>query len=184
MSNLKRKDFFMSRGDVFEFKVGELAVYPAHGVTLIQKIEKRTISGEDQAFYVLKVLGSDATIMVPVKNASSLGMRRIMKKSMIPKVYSILKDRKEISLDTQTTWNRRYREYTERIKTGCAMEVARVLRELYLLKHGKELSFGERKMLDTARNLLVKEISAAKNADEQKIAEELERIMQGKEGKS
>ena len=159
------------------FKTGDMAVYPAHGVGVIKGIEKRQVSGSKHSFYVLKVLGSDATIMVPTQNAELVGLRKVMKKSMVPRVYNILKNRKDNGVENQT-WNRRYREYTEKIKTGCVMEVASVLRDLYLLKHDKDLSFGERRMLDTAKNLLVKELSVAKKTKEEKVEKELDRIMQ------
>ena len=158
------------------FKAGDMAVYPAHGVGVIKGIESRQVSGSDHSFYILKVLGSDATIMVPTQNAALVGLRKVMKKSMVPRVYNILKNRKDNGVDNQT-WNRRYREYTEKIKTGCVMEVASVLRDLYLLKHDKDLSFGERRMLDTAKNLLIKELSVAKKTKEEKVEKELDRIM-------
>lgn len=159
------------------FKSGELAVYPAHGVGMIMGVESREVSGFNKHFYILKILDTEATIMVPVDTASSVGLRKIVKKSLVPKIYEILRDRKDIVIDNQT-WNRRYREYTDKIKSGCVMEVARVLRDLYVLKLDKELSFGERRMLDTAKTLLVKELSIAKNIKEEKIEEELYRIMQ------
>ena len=81
----------------------------------------------------------------------------------------------DISVDS-TTWNRRYREYMEKIKTGSVFEIAQVLRDLYLLKSDKDLSFGERKMLDTARSLLIKELSLAKDCDEQTIEDDLKKI--------
>jgi len=89
-------------------------------------------------------------------------------------VYKILKDKK-VQVDQQT-WNRRYREYTERIKTGSVLEIAKVLRDLFVLKGDKELSFGERKMLDTARNLLVKELAVASANPEEKIVQDLKTI--------
>src|SRR3972149_5675042 len=135
------------------FKTGELAVYPAHGVGMILGVETREVSGLDKNFYIIKILDTEATIMVPTDTAST------------------------VCLDNQT-WNRRYREYTDKIKSGCVMEVARVLRDLYLLKYDKELSFGERRMLDTAKNLLVKELSIARNVKEEKVEEELVRLMQ------
>lgn len=159
-----------------EFKEGDLAVYPAHGVGVIEKIEKKEIEGTKHHFYVIKVVDSGATIMVPVNNASSVGLRKVMKKAEITKVYTILKKKNKDSADNQT-WNRRYREYTEKIKTGCVMEVATVLRDLYSLKSDKELSFGERKMFDTAKNLLVKEISIAKKSKEENIEAELNKLM-------
>ncbi len=167
----------MLKTDVQAFKIGELAVYPAHGVGTILGIESRDVSGENKHFYILKILDSEATIMVPVDTAATVGLRKIVKKSMVIKVYDILKEKKEITLDNQT-WNRRYREYTEKIKSGCVLEVASVLRDLYMLKHDKELSFGERRMLDTAKNLLIKELSIAKNLKEEKVEEEIYRIMQ------
>ncbi|MCK4739688.1 MAG: CarD family transcriptional regulator [Deltaproteobacteria bacterium] len=159
-----------------DFKTGDLAVYPAHGVGVIKGIESREVSGTDESYYVLKVIESDATIMVPIKNASNVGLRKIMKKSLTPKVYNILKKRSGMAIDTQT-WNRRYREYNDKIKTGCVMEVATVLRDLYILKHDKELSFGERRMLDTAKSLLVKELSMANRTKEENVEKELDRIM-------
>ena len=162
-----------------DFKIGDLAVYPAHGVGVVESIECREVSGVSKTFYMLRVVDSEATIMVPVENVVNVGLRKVMKKSMVTKVYAILKEKKgkrNPAFDNQA-WNRRYREYTEKIKTGCVMELAKVLRDLYILKHDKELSFGERRMLDTAKNLLVKEISVVRKTNEEKIEEELNRIM-------
>jgi CarD family transcriptional regulator len=156
------------------FKVGEKVVYPAHGVGVIESIESKTISGTVKKFYMLRILDSDMTIMIPTENVGSVGLRRIIGRDMVAKVYKILRDKK-VEIDQQT-WNRRYREYTEKIKTGSVLEIAKVLRDLFVLKGDKELSFGERKMLDTARNLLVKELAIAKSHSEDKIMEELKTI--------
>lgn len=160
------------------FKTGELAVYPAHGVGMITGVESRQLAGENRQFYMLRVLDTDAVIMVPIDSAANVGLRKIVKKSMLPKIYEVLQDKNDAILDSQT-WNRRYRDYTEKIKSGSVIEIARVLRDLYILKFDKELSFGERRMLDTAKNLLVKEISIAKNSKVEKVEAELYRIMQG-----
>ena len=156
------------------FKVGEKVVYPAHGVGVIQSIQTKVVSGTEKTFYMLRILDSDMTIMIPTENVQSVGLRRIIGKDMVAKVYKILRDKK-VEIDQQT-WNRRYREYTEKIKTGSVLEIAKVLRDLFVLKGDKELSFGERKMLDTARNLLVKELAIAKSFSEEKIMEELRTI--------
>ena len=166
----------MPKAVIPSFKTGELAVYPAHGVGLITGVESRDVSGVNRCYYIIKVLDTDAIIMVPVDNAETVGLRKVVTLSMVPKVYQILKDKNTI-LDNQT-WNRRYRDYTDKIKSGCVMEVAKVLRDLYYLKFDKELSFGERKMFDTAKNLLVKELSIARKTKEAKIEEELYRILQ------
>ncbi|HXW85089.1 MAG TPA: CarD family transcriptional regulator [Candidatus Binataceae bacterium] len=157
------------------FKKGEKVVYPAHGVAVIDDIQMRVISGTERRFYMLRILGTEKmTIMIPTENVEQVGLRRIIGKDMVDKIYRILRQRK-VEVDTQT-WNRRYREYTEKIKTGSPLEIARVLRDLLVLKGEKELSFGERKMLDTARSLLVKELSIAKAHPEEKIMEELKTI--------
>ncbi|MEJ2726886.1 MAG: CarD family transcriptional regulator, partial [Deltaproteobacteria bacterium] len=139
------------------FDIGDLAVYPAHGVGVIERIESQEISGCRQDFYVMRILDNDMIIMIPTANVNNVGLREIIGLTEVPRLYSILRKR-DVPVDNQT-WNRRYREYMEKIKTGSVFEVAEVYRDLLMLKLEKELSFGERKMLDTARNLLVKEIS-------------------------
>jgi CarD family transcriptional regulator len=114
------------------------------------------------------------TIMIPTDNVTSVGLRPVIGREMVAKVYRILRTKK-IEVDQQT-WNRRYREYTEKIKTGSVIEIAKVLRDLFVIKADKELSFGERKMLDTARNLLVKELSIASADPEEKIIQDLKNI--------
>ena len=156
------------------FSVGDLAVYPAHGVGLIEKIESREISGCQQDFYVMRILDNDMIIMIPINNVENVGLREIIEQAEVPKLYSILKKR-NVAIDNQT-WNRRYREYMDKIKTGSVFEVAEVYRDLLILKIEKDLSFGERKMLDTARNLLVKEISLAKKVREEQVEKDLDKI--------
>jgi CarD family transcriptional regulator len=112
--------------------------------------------------------------MVPTKNVKSVGLREIIGEEEVDRVYEILKER-DITVDNQT-WNRRYREYMDKIKTGSVYEIAEVLRDLSLLKYVKELSFGERKMLDTAKNLLVKELAIAEMNTEDEVLEKISEI--------
>jgi len=160
--------------DMVAFSVGDNAVYPGYGVGQITSIESKEISGTRLTFYSLKILDTGMKIMVPKHNAEAVGLRPIISREEANKVIDILKE-KEIRVDNQT-WNRRYREYMEKIKTGSVYEIAEVLRDLFLLKVDKELSFGERKMLDTARNLLLKELSLATSAAELKGEEEVAAI--------
>jgi len=153
------------------FKIGEKVVYPAHGVGQIEAIRKQVILGSEKKFYMLRILDTDMKIMIPVDNVQTVGLRKVIDRHMVSMVYKVLRQKK-VETDQQT-WNRRYREYTEKIKTGSILEIATVLRDLFLLKGDKELSFGERKVLDTARNLLVKELSIARSHSEEKILEEL-----------
>jgi CarD family transcriptional regulator len=156
------------------FSEGDMAVYPAHGVGLIEAIETQTIGGIDQSFYVMKILDNDMTIMIPTATSDNVGLRAIISGEEVKKVLSILQER-DIKINAQT-WNRRYRDYMEKIKTGSVFEVAVVLRDLFLLKEDKELSYGERKMLDTAKSLLVKELSLAKKTEEEAIEQQIEKL--------
>ena len=156
------------------FAQGDMAVYPAHGVGVIEAIETQTIGGVDQTFYVMKILDNDMTIMIPTANCKNVGLRSIISSEEVDKVLGILMER-DIKISSQT-WNRRYRDYMDKIKTGSVFEVAAVLRDLYLLSDDKELSYGERKMMDTAKSLLVKEISLARKEDENMVEQQVEKI--------
>jgi CarD family transcriptional regulator len=156
------------------FKIGDKTVYPAQGVTEIMGIESMEISGMQQNFYVLRVLDTDKKIRIPINKVNAVGLRSVIQGEEVEEVYEILRER-PVKFDQQT-WNRRYRRYLEKIKTGSVYDVAEVLRDLYLLKYDKNLSFGERKMLDTARQLLVKELSIAKESNEDAIETEIEEM--------
>jgi len=156
------------------FLAGDMAVYPAHGVGVIESIETQTVAGTDHSFYVMKIIENDMKIMIPTRSSANVGLRAIIDKTEVEKVMGILRDR-DIAISAQT-WNRRYRDYMEKIKTGSIFEVAVVLRDLFLLSVDKELSYGERKMMDTAKNLIVKEISLARNMDETKTADQIEKM--------
>ena len=163
------------------FNIGDHAVYPAHGVGVVQSIETKEISGKKQSFYILKILDNEMTVMVPTDNVASVGLREVIPRRQVNDIFKILRKRK-VRLDHQT-WNRRYREYMEKIKTGSVHEIAAVLRDLFLLRVEKDLSFGERKMLDTARSLLVKELSLAKKVKEETIEKEIHKIFGKKAAK-
>ena len=158
-----------------EFKIGDKAVYPAQGVAEVISIDEKDIAGQRQRFYVLRILDTDRKIMVPVSNADAVGLRQVISEQEIREIFDILKER-TIGFDTQT-WNRRYRGFMDKIKTGSIYDVAEVLRDLYRLKANKQLSFGERRMLDTARSLIVKEIAIARKQTEEDVKTEIEDIV-------
>jgi CarD family transcriptional regulator len=157
-----------------DFNIGDKAVYPGHGVAEVMGLDRREIAGSTMEFYVLRVLENDMKVMVPKSNASAVGLRRIVGASEIKEVYGVLSRRGE-KIST-ATWNRRYREYMEKIKTGSLMEIAAVLRDLCILRSDKDLSFGERKMLDTARTLLVQELALAKGVEDADVVRELDEM--------
>ena len=159
---------------MLQFQVGDKAVYPAQGVAEIVGIDEKEISGKIHRFYCLRILDSDMRILVPVDKAEQVGLREVVQEDQIREVYDILKE-KEVHIDKQT-WNRRYRGFMDKIKTGSIYDVAEVLRDLYRLKTDKQLSFGERRMLDTARSLIVKEIAIARGQTEDQVRTEIESI--------
>jgi CarD family transcriptional regulator len=157
-----------------EFKVGDKAVYPTQGVAEVVSIEDRDIAGARQRFYVLRILDTNRKIMVPVKNAQTVGLRQLISEDEITEIFEILRER-TVAFDNQT-WNRRYRGFMDKIKTGSIYDVAEVMRDLYRLKAEKSLSFGEKDMLEKARALIVKEIAIARRKTEEKILQEIEAI--------
>jgi CarD family transcriptional regulator len=159
---------------MLEFKVGEKVVYPAQGVAEIIGIDTKEIGGRLTSFYLLRIVDSEMKILVPVDKSAQVGLRQVASNKEVEEVLDILRE-KEVHLDKQT-WNRRYRGFMEKIKTGSLFEVAEVFRDLYRLKNTKTLSFGERRMLDTAKNLIVKELSVARNWTEQRVEKELDKV--------
>ncbi len=156
------------------FKVGEMAVYPGHGVGRIEAIEERKIGERTQAFYVMRILDTNMVIMIPVASSESVGLRSIIEAGEVEKVFQILRQ-DDVKIPRQP-WNQRYRDYMERIKTGSVFKIATVLRDLHVLKENKPLSFGERKMLDTAKNLLVRELAIANQVEESSVARDIDKI--------
>lgn len=157
-----------------EFSKGDLAVYPAHGVGYIESIESKEINGDTMNFYMMKIVENGMVIMIPTSNVESVGLREVIPVTEVPEVYKVMQEKAQ-GADNQT-WNRRYREYMDKIKTGSIYDVAEVFRDLFQLKLEKDLSFGERKLLDTAQNLLVQELSMAKDVDEKVMMTEIENL--------
>ncbi len=164
-----------------EFQTGDLAVYPAHGVGLIESVESRLINGTQHDFYIMKILDNAMVIMIPTINVKSVGLRAVINQKEVPAVYAVLKEKKDDIHDNQT-WNRRYKEYMDKIKSGSLFDVAEVFRDLYCLKLTKDLSFGERKLLDTSKNLLLRELCTALGKDETAVWQTIEKFFTGNNG--
>lgn len=150
------------------FKIGTKIVYPAHGVGVVEKIEEKEMSGKTEHCYIIRMSEGGMTIMVPKNNATKIGIRKVIDKKDVKKILTILRNDSHDSSEMEENWNRRHKEYIEKIKTGSVFEVAKVYRDLYLLKSEKELSFGERQVLDNAHQLIVSEIAEAKGINEEK----------------
>jgi len=147
-----------------KLEVGDKAVHPAHGLGEVIAIEHREIGSVKGEFYILRILDNGMRVMVPKASAPAAGIRPVMSAKEAEKVLETMRAR-EVAVDLQP-WSRRFRAYTEMIKSGSPHEVAKVLRDMYRLKFDKDLSFGERRLLDQAKSLLMKELAAAKKLTE------------------
>jgi CarD family transcriptional regulator len=148
----------------FTLNVGDKAVHPSHGLAEVTAIEHREIGSMKGEFYILRIIDNGMRVMVPRASSSAAGIRPVMSSKEADRVLETMKAR-EVAVDLQP-WSRRFRAYTEMIKCGSPHEVAKVLRDMYRLKFDKDLSFGERRLLDQAKSLLMKELAAAKGVAE------------------
>ena len=156
------------------FHIGDKVVYPNHGVGVIEQISSRTIGAAVEKFYLLKIKSSSLKVMVPFHNVGTVGLRRVVKNGQIQKIVDFLEDGE---CGNNGDWKDRFKENSERMRTGSLLEVAAVLKGLLLLNQSKPLSFREKKMLERARYLLVSEMAMAKNCEESHIEDMLARAL-------
>jgi CarD family transcriptional regulator len=154
------------------FNLGDHVVCPGHGVGQILSIETKDMGDSQKSFYIIKVITNGMKVMIPVDSNESV--RNLVSVDEITNVFSLLQDH-NVKVDN-STWNRRHREYTLKVKTGSLLEIADVLRQLLLLKMSKKLSFGERKMLDQCKELLVKEIALSSGSPEPEISNKIDSL--------
>jgi CarD family transcriptional regulator len=159
-----------------KYQIGDKAVYPGHGVGEIKAIESKKIGDMELSFYIMKILDSGLKIMIPIDNVETTGMRDLITEDEIDEVLSILKDR-NVRIEN-VTWNKRFKDYNERLKSGSIYEVATVLRDLVVLGKTKDLSFGEKRMFEMAINLISQEIALVKGKAQDLIIEELKNILE------
>jgi CarD family transcriptional regulator len=156
------------------FKIGDKAVYPSHGVTVIKNIESKEVAGSVMDFYVLQIISSGATLMVPTAASERVGMRGLIGDVEIDHVYSILRNPSKVS---QRTWNRRFREFSEKLRTGSLADVAEVLRDLWTLQSTKELSYGEKKMMEKSQELIISEICASQGGKREDVESQVNQML-------
>ena len=156
------------------FQVGDKVVYPNHGVGVIEQISSRTIGPMVQKFYLLKIKASSLKVEVPFNNVDAVGLRPVVKNGEVNKILTFLMDGK---CDNHQDWKYRFKENSDKMRTGSLLEVAIVLKSLLLLAKEKPLSFREKKMLDRARYLLVTELAMVKNSEEAEIEDLLNKAL-------
>jgi CarD family transcriptional regulator len=156
------------------FSVGDKVVYPNHGVGVIEQISSRTIGTTVERFYLLKIHSSSLNVMVPFENVNSVGMRKVVRNGEIQKILDYLCDG---ACESNADWKYRFKENSDKMRTGSLMEVAVVLKSLLQLGQSKPLSFREKKMMERARYLLVSELSMAKAWTENDVEDALTKAL-------
>lgn len=156
------------------FKVGDRVVYPMHGAGTIESVEEKEILGKHHRYYVLRLPIGDMKVMIPVDNTEGIGLRDVISYEEVDKVIDVL--RQDVTA-MSSNWNRRYRSNLEKIKSGDIYEVADVVRNLAAREREKGLSTGERKMLDSAREILISELILARNWDREETIAVIEDVL-------
>lgn len=158
------------------FSVGELVVYPAQGVGKVEKVEEQDVGGAKTKFYIVRILSNNVTLMVPVSNADNVGLRSVSDEKRGIEILNYLEDRSDFTGYSGQNWNRRYREYSDKLKSKSLVDVAYVLKELFLISKDKELSFGERRLLEQAMGLITMELSYALSVDQSQAKSKVEQL--------
>jgi CarD family transcriptional regulator len=156
------------------FSVGDKVVYPNHGVGIIEQVSSRTIGSQVERFYLLKIKASSLKVMVPFHNVESVGLRKVVRNGEVVKIIEFLSDGK---CENNADWKYRFKENSDKMRTGSLLDVAIVLKGLLLLAQTKSLSFREKKMLERTRYLLVSELAMSRNVEESVIEELLDRAL-------
>lgn len=142
------------------YNIGDKIVYPMHGAGVIESIEEKEILGNRQSYYVVKIPIGEMKVLIPTKNVDGIGIREVISEQDADKVFSMLGTHNAC---VNLNWNKRYRENMVKIKSGNIYEVADVVRSLMIREREKGLSTGERKMLNSAKQILISELVLAKN---------------------
>ncbi len=158
-----------------DFRIGDKVVYPNHGVGIIEQITARSVNGGDEEkYYMLRIHSNASLVMVPLTNVKSVGMRKIIKRSEVDSLFKLLQ---EDIFEPEADWKGRYKDHSEKMRTGSIFQVAEVLRNLMYLSFKKSLSFREKRMLDRAKQLIVSEVATVRGTAEKSVEDQIDRIM-------
>jgi CarD family transcriptional regulator len=156
------------------FHIGDKVVYPNHGVGIIEQISSRTMGETVEKFYLLKIKSSSLKVMIPFHNVNNVGLRRVVRNGEVQRIVDYLSDGE---CNNAADWKDRFKENSERMRTGSLQDVAAVLKSLLMLNQSKSLSFREKKMLERARYLLVSELAISRNCEESQIEQVLSKAL-------
>ena len=163
------------------FHLGDKVIYPNHGLGIVERIEEKTILGTTCGFFHLRIVSNDTTVLVPVANVDNVGLRRAIDDDEVNRLFSLLGDGK---IDNHQNWKGRFKDNSDKMRTGSIYDMADVLKSLTFLSRSKSLSFREKRMLDRAKALIVSEVSEVMRAKaleiEQRVDEALEKCFSTK----
>src|SRR5256885_16291161 len=143
-------------GGTVTFEIGDKVIYPNHGLGIVERIEEKTILGTTCGFYHLRIVANDTTVLVPLANVDGVGLRRAINDDEVERLFGLLGDGK---IDNHQNWKGRFKDNSDKMRSGSIYEVADVLKSLTVLAKSKSLSFREKRMLDRAKFLIISEVS-------------------------
>ncbi len=156
------------------FKVGETVVYPHHGAATIVEIKTRTIKGEEKKYLKLNVSQGGLTIEVPSDNVEMVGVRDVIDKAGLERVFAVLRDP---IVEEPANWSRRYKANLEKLASGDVIKVSEVVRDLWRREQDRGLSGGEKRLLAKARQILISELALAEKSNEEKAGARLDQVL-------
>ena len=157
-----------------EFKVGDKVIYPNHGAGVIEEVLQTQAGGVDQAFFRLRIHSNGSTVLVPTGNTKQVGLRKVLTRKDVEKVYRALRSGK---ISVTQDWKGRFQEHSEKMRSGDIYEVVAVMKSLTLLSKSKNLSYRERKMLDKSRYLVISEIASVASMKEAEVEQKVDKAL-------
>src|SRR5262249_11648274 len=157
------------------FQVGDKVIYPNHGLGVVEKIEEKTILGTTCGFFHLRIIANDTTVLVPVANVDNVGLRRAITDEEVERLFSLLGDGK---IDNHANWKGRFKDNSDKMRTGSIYDMADVLKSLTFLAKSKSLSFREKRMLDRAKALIISEVSEVMRMKVEEIENRVEQALE------
>jgi len=157
------------------FKIGDKVIYPNHGLGIVEKVEEKTILGTTCGFFHLRILSNETTVLVPVANVDNVGLRRAITDEEVERLFQLLGDGK---IDNHQNWKGRFKDNSDKMRTGSIYDMADVLKSLTFLAKSKSLSFREKRMLDRAKSLIISEISEVMQTTQQAIEDRVNEALE------
>ena len=158
-----------------DFRVGDKVVYPNHGVGIVEEVTRRAVNGGvPEEFYMLRIHSNASLVMVPTTNVKSVGLRKIIKRTDVDGLFKLLA---EDFFEPEADWKGRYKDHSEKMRTGSIFQVAEVLKNLVYLSYRKSLSFREKRMLDRARQLIISEVATVRGMNEKSVEDQIDRAL-------